>query len=62
MGLFVDTSSCSAGSSDGDTDTDRSWERLPRHRDEEQVQLDVDRAFVYYPRGACMRVFHKLES
>ncbi|KAK3944747.1 rab-GTPase-TBC domain-containing protein [Diplogelasinospora grovesii] len=28
---------------------DSSWKELPRHRDEDQVQLDVDRAFVYYP-------------
>lgn len=26
-----------------------SWKELPRHRDEEQVELDVRRAFVYYP-------------
>ncbi|KAI0100844.1 rab-GTPase-TBC domain-containing protein [Nemania sp. FL0031] len=26
-----------------------SWKHLPRHRDEEQVELDVDRSFVYYP-------------
>ena len=26
-----------------------AWESLPPHRDEEQVQLDVNRAFVYYP-------------
>ena len=25
------------------------WQKLPSHRDEEQVHLDVDRAFVYYP-------------
>jgi hypothetical protein len=25
------------------------WEHLPPHRDEYQVQLDVDRSFVYYP-------------
>ena len=25
------------------------WEDLPPHRDEYQVQLDVDRSFVYYP-------------
>lgn len=24
---------------------------LPRHVDEDQVQLDVDRSFVYYPSG-----------
>ncbi|EJT79012.1 hypothetical protein GGTG_04103 [Gaeumannomyces tritici R3-111a-1] len=36
---------------DGPSVTDRasSWRELPRHRDEDQVQLDVDRAFVYYP-------------
>ncbi|EFX05625.1 tbc domain protein [Grosmannia clavigera kw1407] len=28
---------------------DASWQNLPAHRDEEQVQLDVNRAFVYYP-------------
>jgi TBC1 domain family member 20 len=27
------------------------WSNLPRHPDEDQVQLDVDRAFVYYPQG-----------
>lgn len=29
--------------------SDRSWKELPRHREEAQVELDVDRAFVYYP-------------
>ncbi|OAP59070.1 hypothetical protein AYL99_06368 [Fonsecaea erecta] len=28
----------------------RRWKSLPRHPDEDQVQLDVDRAFVYYPK------------
>ncbi|KAJ8127394.1 hypothetical protein O1611_g6243 [Lasiodiplodia mahajangana] len=37
--------------SDGSTKTSDSWEHLPRHRDEEQVKLDVDRSFVYYPNG-----------
>ncbi|KAI0014249.1 rab-GTPase-TBC domain-containing protein [Xylariaceae sp. FL0662B] len=32
--------------SDGGPD---SWRHMPRHRDEEQVKLDVDRSFVYYP-------------
>ncbi|KAK4231289.1 rab-GTPase-TBC domain-containing protein [Podospora fimiseda] len=26
-----------------------SWKSLPPHKDEDQVQLDVNRAFVYYP-------------
>ncbi|CAN8103140.1 unnamed protein product [Discula destructiva] len=28
---------------------DSSWADLPSHRDEDQVKLDVERAFVYYP-------------
>jgi len=32
-----------------------SWRDLPPHRDEEQVQRDVDRAFVYYPNGPSQR-------
>ncbi|KAI1127183.1 rab-GTPase-TBC domain-containing protein [Nemania abortiva] len=35
--------------SESSTDTSDSWRQLPRHRDEEQVKLDVDRSFVYYP-------------
>ena len=41
-----------ASNPDGSPETntkDLSWKELPRHRDEDQVQLDVDRAFVYYP-------------
>jgi hypothetical protein len=30
---------------------DETWRNLPRHPDEDQVQLDVDRAFVYYPKS-----------
>ena len=36
--------------SDGD-DGWATWKDLPRHRDEDQVQLDVNRSFVYYPNG-----------
>ncbi|KFY42335.1 hypothetical protein V494_02462 [Pseudogymnoascus sp. VKM F-4513 (FW-928)] len=28
---------------------DQRWQELPRHADEDQVQLDVNRAFIYYP-------------
>ena len=31
------------------SEPDVSWKSLPKHRDEVQVRLDVDRAFVYYP-------------
>ncbi|KAK8011478.1 hypothetical protein PG990_010443 [Apiospora arundinis] len=30
----------------------RPWRELPRHRDEDQVRLDVDRSFIYYPNNA----------
>ncbi|KAK8051047.1 GTPase-activating protein gyp10 [Apiospora rasikravindrae] len=29
--------------------SDQAWQELPRHRDEDQVRLDVDRSFIYYP-------------
>ncbi|OJJ86464.1 TBC domain-containing protein [Aspergillus glaucus CBS 516.65] len=32
-------------------DDDKDWNELPRHADEDQVQLDVHRSFVYYPSG-----------
>jgi hypothetical protein len=41
---------CELQSSTSDT-PDTSWRALPRHRDEDQVKLDVNRAFVYYPNG-----------
>jgi len=28
------------------------WKDLPEHREEGQVELDVNRSFVYYPTGA----------
>ncbi|KAF9881366.1 GTPase-activating protein gyp10 [Colletotrichum karsti] len=31
-------------------DEKNNWKELPRHRDEDQVQLDVNRAFIYYPQ------------
>ncbi|KAH6607869.1 tbc domain-containing [Trichoderma cornu-damae] len=37
---------------DADADADSlgdDWKDLPRHRDEDQVQLDVNRSFVHYP-------------
>lgn len=30
----------------------KHWRDLPPHRDEGQVQLDVNRSFIYYPKGA----------
>lgn len=29
----------------------RSWRDLPRHKDEDQVELDVNRSFIYYPKS-----------
>lgn len=31
--------------------TGGDWKELPRHRDEDQVQLDVNRSFIYYPNS-----------
>ncbi|KAK5998201.1 GTPase-activating protein gyp10 [Cladobotryum mycophilum] len=31
------------------TASDGNWRDFPRHRDEDQVQLDVNRSFIYYP-------------
>lgn len=39
----------SQGEEERDDTPDSSWKELPRHRDEDQVQLDVNRAFIYYP-------------
>ncbi|UKZ46917.1 hypothetical protein TrVGV298_001128 [Trichoderma virens] len=35
------------------------WKELPRHRDEDQVQLDVNRSFVHYPSDQSERELHK---
>lgn len=29
----------------------RSWRDLPSHKDEDQVELDVNRSFIYYPKS-----------
>lgn len=26
------------------------WKALPRHGDEDQIKLDVNRSFIYYPQ------------
>ncbi|KAG5925492.1 hypothetical protein E4U42_004230 [Claviceps africana] len=62
MGLSSEPHECNAGSDGGDTDGECAWEKLPRHRDEEQVQLDVDRSFVYYPRDKSEADMSKCKS
>ncbi|KAF7560772.1 hypothetical protein G7046_g3377 [Stylonectria norvegica] len=37
--------------SSGADDSSGDWKELPRHRDEDQVQLDVNRSFIYYPHN-----------
>ena len=32
----------------------REWRSLPKHKDEDQVRLDVDRSFIYYPRSTVV--------
>lgn len=36
-------------------DTLRSWRDLPRHKDEDQVGLDVNRSFIYYPQSMTVQ-------
>ncbi|KAJ3476905.1 hypothetical protein NLG97_g8986 [Lecanicillium saksenae] len=38
------------------------WKELPRHRDEDQVQLDVNRSFVYYPHGNYHHPAFRIEA
>ncbi|GAB1318799.1 GTPase-activating protein gyp8 [Madurella fahalii] len=37
------------GKTEADADEAASWKTFPRHKDEDQVQLDVNRSFIYYP-------------
>lgn len=37
------------GCRDATPDNNQDWKKLPQHRDEEQVDKDVARAFIYYP-------------
>ena len=39
-----------------ESERSESWKDLPRHSDEEQVQLDVDRSFIYYPNSTSLLV------
>ncbi|CAK7262863.1 GTPase-activating protein gyp8 [Sporothrix epigloea] len=48
----IDLATASVAAGIPTTEATHAWESLPPHRDEEQVQLDVDRAFVYYPQHA----------
>ena len=37
------------------SDSQVPWQKLPPHRDEYQVQLDVERSFIYYPDSEFIR-------
>ncbi|OAF61516.1 hypothetical protein VC83_01956 [Pseudogymnoascus destructans] len=39
----------SADKTEPTADDQRRWQTLPKHADEDQVRLDVNRAFIYYP-------------
>ncbi|KAL1608506.1 GTPase-activating protein gyp8 [Paraconiothyrium brasiliense] len=39
-----------------------SWKELPAHRDEGQVALDVNRAFVYYPKNESEKQLDRLKE
>jgi hypothetical protein len=52
LGLSLGKADTAAASFTDNSDT-ASWKDLPPHPDEGQVQLDVNRAFVYYPDRTC---------
>lgn len=35
----------------GEAESSQAWQDLPRHKDEDQVELDVNRSFIYYPKS-----------
>ena len=37
-----------------------AWHDLPRHKDEGQVDLDVNRSFVYYPKSTTLLVYERI--
>jgi hypothetical protein len=45
--LGCDESGGGGGGKEGRLD----WRALPKHNDEDQVKLDVNRSFIYYPSG-----------
>ncbi|KAJ4258693.1 GTPase-activating protein gyp8 [Fusarium torreyae] len=49
--LGLDAPSDSQDDLVSDEDAFGDWKELPRHRDEDQVQLDVNRSFIYYPHN-----------
>lgn len=49
--ILLGVSECDDLTTTADNDDNGSWKELPRHQDEDQVQLDVNRAFIYYPHG-----------
>lgn len=38
----------------------RSWRDLPRHKDEDQVRLDVNRSFIYYPQSTTAQTLYEV--
>ncbi|TVY29467.1 TBC1 domain family member 20, partial [Lachnellula hyalina] len=40
---------------ESETEEREIWKRLPKHRDEDQVQLDVNRSFIYYPNDQSVK-------
>lgn len=56
---------CSSHDSDIklENDDSSSWTSLAKHRDEDQVQLDVDRSFIYYPSDQTSKqILHRKEE
>ncbi|KAH8659088.1 rab-GTPase-TBC domain-containing protein [Tricladium varicosporioides] len=52
--LLLGNLSCDDGANSKEEDG-TGWRGLPRHPDEDQVQLDVNRSFIYYPEDQSMK-------
>ncbi|PKS08860.1 hypothetical protein jhhlp_003471 [Lomentospora prolificans] len=63
LGLPAETKSKDVSSSLADVEIEQPpWQELSHHPDEDQVQLDVNRAFIYYPNGLTEADLRKRKS
>ncbi|GAO15735.1 uncharacterized protein UV8b_00949 [Ustilaginoidea virens] len=63
LGLSLDSSSAEDAVGEQDySEASVAWTKLAPHRDEDQVQLDVNRSFIYYPNDKTDAQLDKCKS
>lgn len=65
LGISSEPMNGSSDASHMDQEALSDWKQLKPHRDEDQVQLDVNRSFIYYPNGKsamCCRRLMKMQQ